>query len=138
MRTIRVVLADDHAVMRIGIRNLLSRSPDIEVVGEGSNGLEAIELVNKFKPDVLVLDMEMPIMDGVEAARRLRESQSPVKILALSSYNDKYYILSLLEQGAAGYLTKDENPNTIIEAVRSVANGKRGWLSRKAAVRVEE
>jgi DNA-binding NarL/FixJ family response regulator len=112
MRTIRVVLADDHAVMRIGIRNLLSRSPDIEVVGEGSNGLEAIELVNKFKPDVLVLDMEMPIMDGVEAARRLRESQSPVKILALSSYNDKYYI-SRCSNKARRLPDQDETPTRL-------------------------
>ncbi len=136
MAPIRVVLADDHVVVRIGIRNLLSRSKDIEVVGEAGNGIEAIQLVDDLKPDLLLLDMEMPELDGVEVARRLRSAKSPVRILALSAYNDKQYIQSMLEQGAAGYLTKDEAPGTIIEAVRGVANGEHGWFSRKVAARL--
>jgi DNA-binding NarL/FixJ family response regulator len=133
---IRVVLADDHVVVRIGIRNLLSRSQDIHVIGEASNGLEAIDLVNELSPDILLLDMEMPVMDGVEVARRLREAKSAVRVLALSAYNDKQYILSMFDQGAAGYLTKDEAPENIIEAVRGVANGEQGWMSRKVAARL--
>jgi DNA-binding NarL/FixJ family response regulator len=133
---IRVILADDHVVVRIGIRNLLSRSADISVIGEASNGVEAIQLVNELKPDVLLLDMEMPELDGVEVARRLRAAKAPVKILALSAYNDKQYILSMFDQGAAGYLTKDEAPEKIIEAVRGVAAGEQGWMSRKVAARL--
>ncbi|MCL4562977.1 MAG: response regulator transcription factor [Chloroflexi bacterium] len=136
MAPIRVILADDHVVVRIGIKNLLSRSPDIAVIGEASNGIEAIRMVGELKPDLLLLDMEMPELDGVEVARQLRAANSPVRILALSAYNDKQYILSMLEQGAAGYLTKDEAPGTIVDAVRGVAAGERGWLSRKAAARV--
>jgi DNA-binding NarL/FixJ family response regulator len=133
---IRVILADDHVVVRIGIRNLLSRSTDISVIGEASNGVEAIQLVDELKPDVLLLDMEMPELDGVEVARRLRAAKAPVKILALSAYNDKQYILSMFDQGAAGYLTKDEAPEKIIEAVRGVAAGEQGWMSRKVAARL--
>lgn len=136
MAPIRVILADDHVVVRIGIRNLLSRSTDISVIGEASNGVEAIQLVNELKPDVLLLDMEMPELDGVEVARRLRAAKAPVKILALSAYNDKQYILSMFDQGAAGYLTKDEAPEKIIEAVRGVAAGEQGWMSRKVAARL--
>jgi DNA-binding NarL/FixJ family response regulator len=136
MEQIRVVLADDHAVMRMGIRNLLSYSPDIVVIGEAGNGLEALALVDELDPDVLLLDMEMPIMDGVEVARRLRHQSARVRVLVLSAYNDRQYISSVLQQGAAGYLTKDEAPDTIVEAVHAVAHGEQGWLSRKVAARM--
>jgi DNA-binding NarL/FixJ family response regulator len=138
MRPVRVVLVDDHAVMRLGIRNLLSRSTDIQVIGEASNGLEALEAVENLHPDVLMLDMEMPIMDGVEVARRMRAADSPTKILAFSAYNDKFYVQSLLDMGASGYLTKDEDPSTIIEAVLRVADGEKGWLTHKAASRLDK
>lgn len=137
MEKIRVVIADDHAIMRVGIRNILSRSKDICVVGEASNGTEAIQLINDLRPDVLVLDMEMPVMDGVEVARRLRSDQSPVNILVLSAYDDRQYILEMLNMGAAGYLIKDEAPEVIVDAVQGVARGEKGWISRKAAVRLE-
>jgi DNA-binding NarL/FixJ family response regulator len=136
MEKVRVVLADDHPVMRLGIRNLLNRSPKIQVLGEAGSGFEALRLVDELRPDVLLLDMEMPGMDGVEVARHLKSSKSPVNILVLSAYDDKQYILAVLEQGAAGYLTKDEAPDTIIEAVLSVAHGERNWMSRKAAARM--
>jgi DNA-binding NarL/FixJ family response regulator len=137
MSKIRVVIADDHAIMRVGIRNILARSNEISVVGEASNGAEAIQLVEKEHPDVLVLDMEMPIMDGVEVARRLLAAGSPVNILVLSAYDDRQYILEMLNMGAAGYLIKDEAPEVIVDAVLGVSRGEKGWISRKAAVRVQ-
>jgi DNA-binding NarL/FixJ family response regulator len=137
MSKIRVVIADDHAIMRVGIRNILARSNEISVVGEASNGAEAIQLVEKEHPDVLVLDMEMPIMDGVEVARRLLAAGSPVNILVLSAYDDRQYILEMLNMGAAGYLIKDEAPEVIVDAVMGVSRGEKGWISRKAAVRVQ-
>lgn len=137
MEKIRVVIADDHAIMRVGIRNILSRSNEIIVIGEASNGQEAIDLVHELAPDVLVLDMEMPIMDGVEVARRLQADNSPVRILVLSAYDDRQYILEMLNMGAAGYLIKDEAPEVIVDAVQGVARGEKGWISRKAAVRVQ-
>ncbi|NLG98620.1 MAG: response regulator transcription factor [Chloroflexi bacterium] len=136
MGKIRVVIADDHAIMRVGIRNILSRSEEISVIGEASNGAEAITLLDEVKPDVLILDMEMPVMDGVEVARRLQESKSPVKILVLSAYDDRQYIVEMLNMGAKGYLIKDEAPEVIVDAVIAIANGEDGWISRKAAARL--
>jgi DNA-binding NarL/FixJ family response regulator len=129
--SIRVVLADDHPVMRAGIRSLLTAKKDILVVGEASNGLEAVELVKQLNPDVLVLDIEMPILDGIEAARMLRKSGTRTCILILSSYAEKDYIRLVLEQGVSGYLIKDEAPGRIVEAVRRVASGDRDWFSQR-------
>jgi DNA-binding NarL/FixJ family response regulator len=135
---IRVILADDHAVLRMGIRSLLNQSPDIKVVGEAGDGVEAIQQVNALRPDVLVLDMEMPEMDGVEVTRYLQAEHSPVNILVLSAYNDREYIQETLQLGVAGYLIKDEAPASIIEAVRGIARGERGWLSRKVAEKMTQ
>ena len=136
MSRIRVVLADDHPVVRAGIRNLLEKVVDIEVVGEASTGQEALNLVDNVHPDVLLLDMELPDIKGTEVAQRLQSSKSPVKILALSAYDDGVYIRELLELGAAGYLIKEEAPETIVEAVRGVAYGEQGWVSRRIAAQM--
>jgi len=136
MAPIRVVLADDHPIVRAGIRNLLNNCQDITVVGETGNGLEVLPLVEKLQPDVLLLDMDMPGMEGVTIARRLHNANSPVRILALSAHDDKQYILQVLELGASGYLMKDEAPDTISEAVQGVARGEQGWLSRNVAKRI--
>ena len=125
---IRVVLADDHPVMRSGIRNLLEAEEDIVVIGEAANGPEAIRLVESAKPDVLLLDMEMPGMSGVEVARKIRAMGLPVYILALSAYDDKAYVMGLLDSGASGYITKEKPPVMIIEAVRAVARGEGRWF----------
>lgn len=138
MSTIRVILADDHPVMLDGIRNLLEQEKDVTVVGEATDGDEALNLARDLEPDVLILDMEMPGLQGVEVARRLRSADSPVRILALSAYDDQQYILGLLASGAAGYLIKEEAPDTIIDAVRGVARGEDGWLSRRVSARVAE
>lgn len=130
---IRVILTDDHPVVRSGIRNMLEEASDIRVVGEADNGEEALRLVDELKPDVLLLDMEMPGLTGVEVAQRLQEREAPVKVLALSAYDDEHYIRSLLSNGAAGYLTKEEAMDTIVEAVRGISEGQEGWLSRRAA-----
>jgi DNA-binding NarL/FixJ family response regulator len=131
--SIRVVLVDDHPITRAGIKRFLDRAVDIEVVGEASTGEQALELVEQLSPDVLLLDMELPDLKGVTVAKRLKEGGSPVHILALSTYNNKQYIFGLLSIGAAGYLTKEEVPETIVEAVRGVARGEQGWVSRKVA-----
>lgn len=136
MSPIRVVLADDHPVVRAGIRNLLEKVVDIEVVGEASTGQEALNMVENVHPDVLLLDMELPDIKGTEVAKMLQSGKSPVKILALSAYDDGVYIRELLELGAAGYLIKEEAPETIVEAVRGVAYGEQGWVSRRIAAQM--
>ncbi len=130
---LRIVLADDHPVVRGGIRMLLEQEPDLTVVGEADNGIAALHLVATLTPDVLLLDMEMPGLKGLEVAQRLRDQEAAVRVLALSAYDDEQYIFGLLDSGAAGYLTKDEAPQTIVEAVRGVARGEGGWISRRVA-----
>lgn len=133
---IRVVLADDHPVVRAGIRNLLEKAADIEVVGEAQTGNEALQLVKTLQPDVLLLDMELPDLSGAEVARQLNEAHLSTHILVLSAYDDKEYILGLLANGAAGYLTKEEAPEVIVEAVRGVAQGEQGWVSRRVVAQM--
>jgi DNA-binding NarL/FixJ family response regulator len=132
----RVVLADDHPALRSGIRVILGRAPDISVVGEASDGVQTLHLVEDLAPDVLLLDMEMPGLTGVEVARRLKAAGSPVRVLALSSYDDKQYILELLVNGALGYLLKEEAPEKIVAAVRGVARGERHWVSQRVAAQM--
>jgi DNA-binding NarL/FixJ family response regulator len=136
MSKIRVLLADDHPIVRTGIRAMLQGAVDIDVVAEAKSGAEALDLVEQLQPDLLLLDMEMPGMSGVEVAKRLKMVKSRVRVLALSAYDDAQYVHSLLASGAAGYLTKEEAPEMIIDAVRGVARGEEGWLSRRAVAKV--
>ncbi len=133
---IRVLLADDHPVVRSGVRALLEEEGDIEVVGEASGGHEAIEQVQALRPDIILLDMEMPDLNGVEVARQLKQLRTGCKVLALSAYDDPQYIRNLLSAGASGYLIKEEAPAFIIEAIQGVWRGQEGWLSRKVAARM--
>lgn len=115
---------------------LLERAPDIVIVGEADRGDAVFNLVSALSPDVLLLDMEMPGKSGREVARDLQIAGSPVRVLALSAYDDEDYIMELLATGAAGYLCKEEAPETIVEAVRGVARGEEGWFSRRVTARM--
>ncbi|MCA9980898.1 MAG: response regulator transcription factor [Anaerolineales bacterium] len=138
MSAIRVLIVDDHPVVRGGIRNMIESEggTSIEVIGEAGSGHEALEMVASLLPDVVLLDMEMPDMSGVEVARRLKDARTGVRILVLSAYNDPQYIRSLLNHGAAGYLIKDEAPEFIVEAIQGVYRGQEGWLSRTVAAQM--
>jgi len=131
--SIRVIIAEDHPVVRSGIKKILQSSPDIAVVGEAGDGQEAYQLVQDHKPDVLLLDMELPVMDGGELTAKLADEGHPVKILVLSSYSDREYIMEMLSLGVNGYLIKDEVPQDILNAIRGVAQGEEGWVSREVA-----
>jgi DNA-binding NarL/FixJ family response regulator len=136
--TTRVVLADDHDVVRQGLKRLLNRAPEIQVIGEASDGLEALNYVKELQPDVLLLDIEMPVMDGIEVARRLQELNIKVRILIISAYDDREYIRALLDLGVSGYLVKGEAPGKIVEAVRGVAQGQKGWVSPQVRKKLEK
>lgn len=136
MKKIRVLMIDDHPIVRSGIRMLLEQSGGIEVVGEAERGDDAVGLIKRLNPDVLLLDMEMPGKTGVEVARDVEAAKLSVRVLALSAHDDEEFIMNLLANGAAGYLTKEEALDTIIDAIQGVANGEEGWLSRRAAARM--
>lgn len=133
--TIHVLLADDHPALRLGLRVLLERAPDVELVGEAEDGAEALALVKASRPDVVVLDCELPEMEGVEVAQEIRRRNLPVRVLALSSYDDERYVRGMLDAGAVGYLLKDEAPQAIVAAVRAAARGE-GYFSAAVAAKV--
>jgi DNA-binding NarL/FixJ family response regulator len=135
-KPIRILLVDDHPVVRSGIRNLLQSIEGFEIVGEASHGEAVQALVAERHPDVLLLDMELPDIDGLQVAKQIQQREPLVKILALSAHDDPVYIRGLLEMGAAGYLMKEEAPDAIVDAIRGVAQGDKGWVSRKVAARV--
>ena len=124
MRKIRVVLADDHQMVRKGFRALLSDKPDIEVIGEAADGREAMRLVEQVHPDVLVIDLEMPRMMGMEAIRQLKKRGSLVRILMLTMHRDTNSILQALRAGAAGYTLKDAAVTDLVEGIRTVYQGE--------------
>ena len=136
MIAIRVILVDDHPVVRNGIRNLFEKAEDIEIAGEAGNGQEALDLVNELRPDVVLLDMELPDIHGTRVAEQIKKDYPNVKILSLSAYDDPIFIHELLELGVAGYLMKDEAPELILDAVRGAARGELGWVSRRVAARI--
>jgi DNA-binding NarL/FixJ family response regulator len=132
------LIVDDHPVVRQGIRKILEGAMGISVVGEASTGSEALEMTLTQKPDVILLDMRLPDMSGVEVIHRIYAGAAGPRILGLSSYDDREFITELLNSGASGYLLKDEVPEYIVDAVRGVANGERGWLSRKVAAMLSQ
>jgi len=125
---IRILLADDHSLVRHGFRMILSAQPDMEVAGEAGNGREAVELAQKLKPDVVVMDVTMPELNGIEATRRLVELSPRTRVLALSMHKDAVYVREILRAGARGYLLKDSADADLLAAVRAVAKGE-GYLS---------
>lgn len=128
MKGIRILLADDHAVVRQGFKMILDAQPDMEIVGEAGNGREAVELAQKLKPDVVVMDVAMPELNGIEATRRVMEAVTHARVLALSMHKDSVYVREVLRAGARGYLLKDSGAADLVSAVRAVARGE-GYLS---------
>lgn len=138
MTDIRVLIVDDHPIVCSGIRNILEPTFGIEVIGEAHTGAEALQMIDGSQPDVVLLDMKLPDMSGVEVIQKIYKSKQPTRVLGLSSYNDREFISQLLNHGASGYLLKEEVPELIVDAVRGVAHGEQGWVSRKVAAMLSD
>jgi two-component system response regulator NreC len=120
---LRLLLADDHVVVRSGLRMLLQAREDIEIVGEAENGREAVEKVRTLQPDVVLMDVQMPDMNGIEATRRIKEVAPQTAVLALTMHEDDHYFFEMLHAGASGYVPKRAAPDELIEAIQTVSQG---------------
>ena len=121
---IRVALVDDHVMVRLGLQRLLAGDREIEVVGTAADGSEAVDLVTAKRPDVVLMDLQMPVVDGVEATRRIRHLLPHVRIVILTSFSDRDRIVAALDAGAIGYLLKDIEPDDLLAGVRAAARGE--------------
>ena len=130
-RKLSVLVCDDHALFREGVKTILNSQPDIEVVGEAANGKEAVDLALRLKPDVIVMDIAMPILRGFEAVRRIRKAQPEAKVLILTVYDDEDLIARCLDAGAVGYVLKDSPPLQLVYAIRAIHQGRQ-YLSAGA------
>lgn len=124
MEPIRIVLAEDHALMREGTRRILEQYPDLKVVGEAEDGEQALELIERLQPDIAILDIRMPQLNGVDVVRRMKSCCPATKALMLTAYDDDDYILALMEAGASGYLLKTARTKELVESVHSVFLGE--------------
>jgi len=122
--TIKILLAEDHALVRQGTRELLEREPDLEVVAEAGDGEEAVQMAARQQPDVAIMDIAMPHLNGIEATRRIKAAQPAIAVLVLTAYENDQYVFALLEAGAAGYLLKDVHADELVRAVRAVHAGE--------------
>lgn len=121
---ISVMLVDDHSMVRAGLQQLLSSASDIEVVGSAANGAEAVELAAQVRPDVVLMDLQMPVMDGVEATTALREAHPEAAVVIVTSFSDRDRIVGAIDAGAVGYLLKDASPDDVLAGVRAAARGE--------------
>jgi len=147
MTSLRILLAEDHAVVREGTRKLLEQSPDLDVVGETPDGAAVVEMAARLAPDVVLMDLGMPGMNGIEATRRIiRSGPGAPRVLILSAYDDEDYVMAALEAGASGYLLKSAHTAEVVAAIRAVASGQlvldpgvaRHVVGRRAGVGREE
>jgi len=121
---IRILLADDHTLLRNGIRALLEDEPDITIVGEAEDGREAVRLAMQFKPNVILMDIAMPLLNGLEATRQIKREHPEINVLVLTMYDHEEYFRQILEVGASGYIIKRAAANELVAAIRAVANGE--------------
>lgn len=138
MAKTRVLIVDDHTLVRDGIRALLALATDIEVVGEASNGKEALDMVRDLSPDLVLMDLAMPLMGGLEATRRLRKEFPNVKVLALTQYDDREYIVPVIEAGARGFISKMAAFSELSSAIDAIVKGGSYLSSTAASVLIEE
>jgi two-component system, NarL family, response regulator NreC len=138
MKKVRILLADDHTVMRAGLRALLERQPNLEIVGEAEDGRQTVQLASSHVPDVVVMDIAMPNLNGVEATRRMVSKQPTISVVILSMYSDESYVMRALEAGARAYLLKDSAVTDLIRAIEAVSQGKSFFSPKISRILAEE
>lgn len=138
MNKVRILLADDHTVMRAGLRALLERQPNLEVVGEGENGRETVELAVSLRPDVVVMDVGMPVLNGIEATKTIVTQRPATAVVILSVHADESYVMRALKAGARGYLLKDSAATDLISAIQAVSQGKSFFSSKIRRILAED
>lgn len=138
MKKLRILLADDHTVMRAGLRILLERQPNLEVVGETENGRQTVELSASLKPDVLVMDVGMPILNGIEATKQIVDQRPATAVVILSMYSDEAYVMRALKAGARAYLLKDSAAADLISAIDAVSQGKSFFSPKVSRILAED
>ncbi|MGB2905761.1 MAG: response regulator transcription factor [Candidatus Aminicenantaceae bacterium] len=137
MKGIKVVLADDHTIVRKGLRSLLDAEVDMDVIGEAGDGKEAIELVGQLKPHIVVMDIGMPVLNGLEATRRIIKKHPDTKVLILTMHTNEEYVFEILQAGASGYIIKKAAPTELVAAIRAVKQGE-SFLSPSISKKVIE
>lgn len=135
--SIKILLADDHQLMREGLKSLIEKQPDMEVVGDVSNGREAIDLAHKLQPDVIVMDIHMPELNGIEATQQIIRDTPKIKILCLSMYSNRRLVADMLKAGATGYLLKESASSELVDAIRNISQGETYLCHKVARVFVE-
>jgi DNA-binding NarL/FixJ family response regulator len=138
MKKVRILLADDHTVMRAGLRALLERQPNLEVVGEAEDGRQTVQLASSRVPDVVVMDIAMPNLNGVEATRRMVSKQPTISVVILSMYSDESYVMRALQAGARAYLLKDSVVTDLIRAIEAVSQGKSFFSPKISRILAED
>lgn len=138
MKKVRILLADDHTVMRAGLRSLLEHQPDLEVVGEAADGRQTVELAGSLSPDVVVMDIGMPNLNGIEAARQIVAKQPATAVVILSMHSDETYVMRAMKAGARAYLLKDSAEADLIRAIQAVSQGKSFFSPKISRILAEE
>jgi DNA-binding NarL/FixJ family response regulator len=136
--SIRILLADDHGIIRQGLRSLLEKEPDMQVVGEAEDGRRAIELVNECSPDIVIMDITMPNLNGVEATRHITGESSKSKVIALSIHSNRRFVADMLKAGASGYILKECLSDELVQAIRTVSTGGRYLSPRITDVVIDD
>ncbi|MDF2530735.1 MAG: DNA-binding response regulator [Clostridia bacterium] len=138
MNTINILIADDHSIVREGLKQLLDLEEDFKVIGQASNGIETIEKVTQLKPDVLLLDINMPVMNGINALKKIKEDGLSTNVVILTLHEDREYLLETMQIGATGYILKDSDSATLYKAIRDAYNGESYIQPKLAAELVKE
>ena len=131
MEQIRLLIAEDHEIIRVGLGFILENVEDIVIVGEARNAWEALDMADRLSPDVILLDFDLPVLNGIQVASELKRRGSPVRILFMSAQETKNYVFAMLKTGASGFVSKQDNPDDFVRAIREIAAGQEVWLSQR-------